>query len=344
MFFRGGSQQPESLTRELQIELCLKVQSERDQEAMERLCKAFWLAVVGRIAGRIPDKRNAEDYAQEVFVQACDDLTGSEYDGESTFYALLCRTIQRVLKEKKKGDEKTDRKTRVKTKTFLSTDLTRPSDHGQTKDFMDSLPHPGTSQEPESDDEIAAEEDEIVWLELLRLLFLCCAKPHQVLAFGFTQLLEWTPRDFVERRSDATLEQLGDEFCKTYFETCNAFYDETCDVPFLGHDDFFDTTCSPLKAKLDSPVRTIYSEWPYRRLNPGVVKERRFSEFYTAECAVNREKCIHNWSHKVKLKARKVKKTGKICARKQSTLTVPLHDGLPPAATSGRLRSKRTDR
>lgn len=303
MFFPGGTVQPERLSPETQIALCLKVHFEDDEEAWERLCKSFWLAVVGCISARIPDKRNAMDYAQEVFIRAYRNLTYCPYDSKLTFYGLLYRIARNVLSERPR-----------KIREYLATDLARFSDEGNEWDFMNTLVDPKTLEDPEPPGENGNGEDAVVWLEFFRLVLLCCAKPHQLLSFGFTQLLEWKPGRFVDKRSSATLGDLGEEFFREYFDTCNAFYEQESDQPFMDRHEFYRDYCYPLVEKLDGPVEAVYSEPSYRRLPPGTVRERRFEEFYTAKCLTDPEKCLYNWSYKVKLKAQRTIAAQSVCA------------------------------
>ena len=43
-------------------------------------------------------------------------------------------------------------------------------------------------------------------------------KPHQIIAFGFTQLLDVDAADFVREHSDRILHRLGADFCHDYYE------------------------------------------------------------------------------------------------------------------------------
>jgi hypothetical protein len=59
---------------------------------------------------------------------------------------------------------------------------------------------------------------EILRQELLALVLAFGGKPHQIIAFGFTQLLDVDAADFVREHSDRILHRLGADFCHDYYE------------------------------------------------------------------------------------------------------------------------------
>lgn len=67
---------------------------------------------------------------------------------------------------------------------------------------------------PKSSGEIPPE---VLRQELLGLVLAFGGKPHQVIAFGFTQLLEVDVGEFVRERSELILNQLGTDFCHDYY-------------------------------------------------------------------------------------------------------------------------------
>ena len=146
-----------------------------------------------------------------------------------------------------------------------------------------------------------------VRLELLRLIFLCCAKPHQLLALGFIKLLEWRPREVVNELSDWPLGQLSDKFCTDYY---------SCVAYFLDLEVFLHSHCSGLSEKASGSVREVYAEHEYeflRGLAYTNVSEIPLKIFYGPVPS----KSLNDWCDKVRRRAGKAVENPIICRNKK---------------------------
>lgn len=114
--------------------------------------------------------------------------------------------------------------------------------------------------------------------KLLRIIFQCCAKPHQLIAFGFNKLLEWTPQEIVRELSNDLLKELALRLKKDYgfqFYLCGedvCFYEERDKCLYEDEEDRCRykeriVPCfSLLLEKIECYVRRIYKEPEYRGL------------------------------------------------------------------------------
>jgi len=135
-------------------------------------------------------------------------------------------------------------------------------------------------------------------LELLRLMFSCCAKPHMLLATGFVKLLEWRPREIVDELSDWNLGRLSERFCLDYYQLSQVYYS-------IEQEEFLYLYCFGLLQKVQSHIPDVYPEPSFKFLQDlpyTFVKEIPFRTFYGKDPA----KSIHDWSYKVKERTRKV--------------------------------------
>ena len=90
---------------------------------------------------------------------------------------------------------------------------------------------------------------EVLWKELLGLVLAFGGKPHQVIAFGFTQLLDVDVGEFVRERSELILNLLGTDFCHDYY---------ILRVPSFASKKARKKPCDYLFDELEKLVKTVY--------------------------------------------------------------------------------------
>jgi len=273
------------LSRAKELELILKVTC-GDKDSFGELYRHFIMALRGFIAGRIGNIEDAKDVAQDCFIVAEKRVRECKYNPEYRFFTLLSTIAKRLIinywgrmakkldidieekeeekKERRRKKEEKREKTVYRRREIPFAELADPSEEGKALELVDIILRTPPEQ-----------IDEIVRLELLRVVFLCCAKPHQVLAFGFIKLLEWRPREVADELSDWTLGKLGEKFC----EDCYAVWGF-----FLDRQKFDEYVSSSLHEKLDRLVEEVYREHPYGRVRkefPGaLVKDLPLGTFY----------------------------------------------------------------
>jgi DNA-directed RNA polymerase specialized sigma24 family protein len=238
-----------------------------DNEAWGTLYSSFVLPVRGFIAGRIGVIEDAEDLAQECFIRAQKSLEEGSFDRQFRFYTFL-RSIAAHLVQ----------------------------DYWRHRSRLTDHHRECSAEEQETDSDCGPSLDPYARLELLRLVFSCGAKPHQILMFGFVRLLEWRPREIVTERADHSLESLLDEFLSLYYVHLERF---------LSKKMFHGTYCSPILQVIDRPVQEIYVEHEYEAMSmpPATTVGRiTLKTFFRRDPAAS----ISDWCDRVKTRTRKL--------------------------------------
>jgi len=140
-----------------------------------------------------------------------------------------------------------------------------------------------------------------VYLEMFRLVCICCAKPHQIIALGFVKLLEWRPREAVDELSDQKLGILAEKLFDQYVLRFMGVFDR----------DRLNESFSDLFDKMDRPPGACYGEDEYVSKIKGFerVGEITLRVFYGA----NPAQSLSDWCDKVKNRARKAVMEGRLC-------------------------------
>jgi DNA-directed RNA polymerase specialized sigma24 family protein len=253
--------------------------SEREEEALVdsvlkghegawgTLYHSLVLPIRGFIASRVGSIDDAEDLAEECFIRARRSLSQGLFDRQYRLYTLLRSTALHLVQDYWRH--------RVRAEERLP-DHSIPEPHSRA--------HQRTFFEP------------LERLELLRLVFVCGAKPPQVLAFGFVKLLEWRPREMAQEHRASSLRNLRDDFLACYYAPLEQF---------LSKRIFYSTYCSPLSEAVESPVREVYVEHEYCSLgaNPdSTVGDLALEVFFGRDPAAN----ISDWCDRVKTRTRKL--------------------------------------
>lgn len=240
---------------------------EGDNEAWGTLYNSFILPVRGFIAGRTGTLEDAEDLAQECFMRARKGLDDNLFDRQYRFYTYLRGIANHLVQNHWRHRSKM-------------------ADH--------LLEHADREQKIQTYHQSSVEPFER--LELLRLVFACGAKPHQILMFGFVKLLEWRPREIVREHSDSSLGVLADELLASYYAPLERFLSKTT---------FYDTYCSPLLDVVELLVRETYVEHEYSTLSidtDSIVGSISLRVFFGRDPAAS----ISDWCDRVRTRTRKL--------------------------------------
>jgi DNA-directed RNA polymerase specialized sigma24 family protein len=238
-----------------------------DDEAWGILYNSFVLPVRGFIAGQIGAVEDAEDLAQECFIRAKKGLEEGLFDRQYRFYTFLRSIAVHLVQDYWRYRSKTE---------------TRLRDHAGREEDSPLAFQPSFSP--------------LERLELLRLVFVCGAKLHQILMFCFVKLLEWRPREVVKERSDSSLGSLTDEFLASYYAPLEQFLSRTT---------FYDTYCSALLDLVSAPVDEVYRELEYQSLRKethSAVGRLILRQFFGCNPAAN----ISDWCDRVRIRTRKL--------------------------------------
>jgi len=270
---------PAYLSKEEQVKLALAAK-DGDNDAWGKLYSSFHKALLGFIAGKTGNIHDAEDLCQNIFMTARKNLMDGKYDPVYSFYSFLRNITSFALKKYWEGS------TRETVRDFSS------DDESETKDAAKSLPDPGRGPEAV-----------LERLEMLRLMILCCAKPHQIIAVEFVKLLRWKPQEVVRELSNRTLGYLSKKFFDDYLESFGGL------IPKRN----FYRYSSDQFIKILNRTEDVYAEAEYtdkledyKRIK---VRELTFQLFYTAK----KEASLHDWCDKVKNRMRNALQKGILC-------------------------------
>lgn len=286
------SSQTKRLTHEQEIEFAMRVE-DGDDSAWEKLQSAFFGSITGFFVGCVRNSEDAESLANISMWRAYALVRKKRYDTKYRFYTFLRMVSKGILSEFRKAQSR-----RHNTETF--------SDLISRIGSKDAVEPDGEILDVILDPTLPPPEDRLdVIRELLELVFACCAKPHQIIAFGFVKLLEWTPRDMVKHLIGLKkVGELGDRFCQDYYLEAEVF----CT---LG--EFKQTVFVRFYEKLEKLVSQVYREKEYAKLNGyanEIVRTIAYELFFSKQ---NRSAAISDWCTKVAKRAQNVAATGELC-------------------------------
>jgi RNA polymerase sigma factor (sigma-70 family) len=276
---RKKSKNKPHIPKDEQVRLAFKAKC-GDEKALQKLFEAFYDAIFGYIYGKIYNRADAEDLCNDTFKQAQKSLMECKYDPEYSFYTFL-RGIAyfKIL-------DYWGRRSEQHQETVTS------PEEDEKPDITQLIPFKGDSQYM------------IVFrLEILRLMILCCAKPHKVVAAEFRLLLQWKPQQIVEELSDKELGVLSRMFFEEYLLTFSGGIRRETLYKY-GSDQF---------KKIRKLTKVIYIEHEYtEKLEPyreNRVREIPLQVFYTDDP----EESIYYWLLDVKHRMRNALEKGVLC-------------------------------
>ncbi len=288
------------LCRDEEIALTQRVEG-GDREAWGTLHQHFIAALTGFIAARIGNTEDAEDLAQECFLRARQTIERGSYNSAYRVYTFLRSIAVHVIasywerrsvramaaSDTESTEELTSDESAAADPRFAPKEVSL-----EGREYLTNIPP----------DEIGGLER----LELLRLIFLCCAKPHQLVAFGLMTILEWRPRELLAERADCSLGELAREFFDGYHASL---------APFISQERFQQAYCPPLVEKLRKPLADVYAEHEYAEVvaNRGSTKveDVPLKMFFGRDSSAS----LSDWCDKVKRRARKTVESGILCRR-----------------------------
>lgn len=283
----GMDMASEHLSKEEQVILAQGA-AEGDKGAWWELHKHFNEALIGYIASWVGDPEEAKELAQETWIYAWEKI--STYDPQYCFYTFLRNLANFIVKryfEKRK---------RWKDLHILFSefpDLRTIGDEGGDSPGQEPIPPLPPFPSPDPD-------DAILLRELLSITFQCCAKPHQLIVFGF-KLLEWKPREIVEKLSDERLKELSLELVKDY---CSSFHSYEKEI----------APCfSPLLEKMERYVREVYTEPEYPEKLRDIMEQKVGSTRLRVYHGDNPEAFISDWADKVRKRTKNAIEEGILC-------------------------------
>lgn len=242
-----------------------------DDEAFGYLYSAFRDAVKGFLSARLQDPDSAEDLCQDTFLLARKNLREGKFDPSYSFYTFL-RNVASIVMKRHFADRKIRNRDRV-------------------------------SDLPDLPDQSASSGDVTHCCEMLRLLSVCCAKPHQIVAVGFVKYLEWRPREVATELGERSLGLLAQEFLESFFVTAAGVLDKAS----------FEAYCAPLFQKLEGSPDLVYPEAEYSGKFHGLpdifVKDLPLNLFFSN----NPEASLSDWCDKVRRRAKSALHNGKVC-------------------------------
>jgi len=296
------------LTHEEEIEYARRFREEEDEQAWGKLYCSYLLALRGRLLGLTKSEYLAEDIADMAMERAKGRVLRAEWDTRYRFYTLLCYLCSSILAEQR----------RKRPWTVTESDLPVAGDDSPS---IENLPESMRNQSPQVIDMIEQQERRI---QLLRIIFHCCAKPHQIITTGFVNLLDWKPAEIVEQLVPRKkLGELGDHLWPEYYLKLD---------PAMGKEEFLQDVCGSFYEKQDRMIGEVYREPEYERLRDherSKVAEVAYSIFFPApepkdvetKKSQKNAAAISNWCMNVKLRARYLVEHGKICRDGQTVTT-----------------------
>jgi DNA-directed RNA polymerase specialized sigma24 family protein len=282
-----------------------------DREAFGSLCEAYRKVITGRLTTRTGNPWTADEICQQTFEKLYMMFIKGTFDPTRAFYKYVSKTAHSVMNDHLQRQGKGP----------IGSQIQRASGDGEN--ILDRVPDNGPSPEEsviQSDLERSLSLDLLesrhrCRLELLRNLPVCCAKPHQITAFGYAKLLSIKPREVSGATiSGRTLGHLTVDFFHSYLSTFDGkMSDELCS---LLSEEFKSMMESYRMTKLEKKTEEIYPEDEYNRIRQDFpdtkVAGLRLQEFYTRD----REACISDWCYKVKNRARNLIREGILCESK----------------------------
>ena len=268
-----------NLSRDEQTRLGVEA-GECNREAVEKLYEHYHEALYGHIRQRIGNTEDAKDVAQDAWEYYY--KKKHTYNPEYAFYTFLRNfaryAIMRYFVKRRLWNE-----------LFILI-----SEHPELREEMDitDLAH-WEADERQISPIVPPPDDPIIFKELLCLTLRCCAKPHQLIIFGFNRLLRYTPRQIVTGLSEKTLGELTRRFSR---ELCQYY------IPFLElpSSETIDECFSSLESKLCELVVAVYTKDEYEELRRNYPHAEVSSTLLRDYLGKDPRHSISDWSNRVK--------------------------------------------
>lgn len=187
------------LDKDVEIELIRRA-CNGDDEAITQLYKAYQKAVYGFIRARVRQDADAEDVAQETWIEVWKKLPAYDPAKGSFFTWIRYWAGLKLLRHYK--ELKDWRRIHV----LISELRSRYPDLDEEEEIADIIDRLTIAEVQPDEPEKDAEE----YAYILRITFEKGGYPWQLIAFGFNKLIdEWKPKRIVAELSDSELQKLG---------------------------------------------------------------------------------------------------------------------------------------
>ncbi len=236
-----------------------------DRDAFDRLHDMYERAICGFVRIRLADDADAQDLAQETWLQVWQKLP--TYDPDRASFVTFVKYWASVLLLRAY-----DRRDRRRGVEVLVRDLIRHNPdlagEGEVGDILDRLTTPaGPADDP---DQLAD-----VYSELLRATFASPSPPHQLIAFGFIKALGWPPRRVAAELSDAELDGVEHRLEQAYVEDSQ--------LPDQQVRPSFDPLRQRMRLRFGEAVADRKTQATYPHLADQVVGETHLRDYYTGD-------------------------------------------------------------
>lgn len=173
------------------------------QTALDQLNSLYSREIRGFLRARVRNSFDVDDIAQETWITLTKRI--DQFDPSRGDFGAFVKYWANITALRWYHD-----RGRMAQVTRLFSELTSQGSAVQdVPDIGEIVP----SQDISPEEAIARSEQ---YNNLIWVTFSTASPPHQLLAFAYCKLLEWRPRDVVERLSDAPLRELADRFESAY--------------------------------------------------------------------------------------------------------------------------------
>jgi len=218
----GASDSPEAVYPQLQLrgprvstaivptgasEMALVEEAVRGrQSSFDQLHSLYEREVLGYLRARCPRTEDAQDIAQETWVEALRriDQFNPARGNFSAFLKYWAGIAALRWQRKKKNTFE---------QTLLFSELASRCPEALKEEGIEAIASSVREARPDPEQMFASFEQ---YSSLLRITFKTPSPPHQLLVFGFCKLLDWKPQRLVRELSDMVLSELEDRFERAY--------------------------------------------------------------------------------------------------------------------------------
>jgi RNA polymerase sigma factor (sigma-70 family) len=249
-------------TEDIATELVARARA-GERDAFDRLHGLYERAIYGFVRVRLADDADAQDVAQDTWVQVWQKLP--TYDPARASFVTFVKYWASVLLLRTY-----DRRDRRRGVEVLVRDLVRHTpdlaDEAGVSDILDRV---SVQAEP------SAEPEQLlaVYGELLRAMLASPSPPHQLLAFGFIKALGWPPRRVAAELSDDQLDQIE--------AALEQAYRASSQLPDQQQQPSFDPLRQRLRLRFDEAVPDRKTQATYPHLLERVVGDTLLRDYYT---------------------------------------------------------------
>jgi RNA polymerase sigma factor (sigma-70 family) len=191
---------------EAELSVALHRAQSGDRAAFDDLCAGYQRALFGAIRARVSRDDDAHDVLQEAWLLIWQKLP--TYEPARASFRAFARYWAGIAVLRYYDAQKASRTGEV-VASELAARFPKLAEEEGVAAVLDRL----AARPPEPEDPV---RDEAAYATLLRITFETASPPHQLLAFGFSKLIGWPPREIAARRSSHPLRQLETELQSGY--------------------------------------------------------------------------------------------------------------------------------